>query len=150
MMRKIVIATDGSESAHEALDVGLELAVEQGAVPIVVYVAPAEDVVPYMSFAVPPPRVPHKLSDEDRAPLEAAVAAAHEKGIHPQTELLAGDPADEIVTFADSVEADLIVVGSRGHGAIASALLGSVSRGVLHESRRPVLVVRAEEAAKAA
>jgi nucleotide-binding universal stress UspA family protein len=34
------------------------------------------------------------------------------------------------------------VVGSRGHGAIANAVIGSVSRGVLHESRRPVLIVR--------
>ena len=58
------------------------------------------------------------------------------------TRLLRGDPADEIVAYADTVDADLIVVGSRGHGAVASALLGSVSRGILREARRPVLVVR--------
>jgi nucleotide-binding universal stress UspA family protein len=40
------------------------------------------------------------------------------------------------------MNADLIVVGSRGHGAITSALLGSVSRGILAESRRPVMIVR--------
>jgi nucleotide-binding universal stress UspA family protein len=56
--------------------------------------------------------------------------------------MLRGDPAGEIVAHADTIGADLIIVGSRGHGAIASALLGSVSRGVLHEARRPVLVVR--------
>jgi nucleotide-binding universal stress UspA family protein len=58
------------------------------------------------------------------------------------TKLLRGDPVDEIVAYADTVDADLIVVGSRGHGAVASALLGSVSRGILREARRPVLVVR--------
>ena len=60
--------------------------------------------------------------------------------------MLRGDPVDEIVAYADTVDADLIVVGSRGHGAVASALLGSVSRGVLREARRPVLVVRAAAA----
>jgi nucleotide-binding universal stress UspA family protein len=44
------------------------------------------------------------------------------------------------VAYADSREVDMIVVGSRGRGAIASALLGSVSRGVLRASKRPVLV----------
>jgi len=56
--------------------------------------------------------------------------------------MLRGDTVDELVAYADTIDADLIVVGSRGHGAIASAVVGSVSRGVLHEARRPVLVVR--------
>ena len=57
--------------------------------------------------------------------------------------LLRGDTVDEIVAFADSHDVDLIVVGSRGRGAISGALLGSVSRGILGESKRPVLIVRA-------
>jgi nucleotide-binding universal stress UspA family protein len=67
---------------------------------------------------------------------------AAEKGFGVQTELLTGSPVDEIVAYADTIDADLIVVGSRGHGALASAVLGSVSQGVLHEARRPVLVFR--------
>jgi nucleotide-binding universal stress UspA family protein len=56
--------------------------------------------------------------------------------------VLTGNPADEIVAYADSIDADLVVIGSRRRGALASALLGSVSREVLRESRRPVLVVK--------
>jgi len=74
--------------------------------------------------------------------LDDALALAAEAEVDARAELLRGDPVDEIVAFADSFEADLIVVGSRGHGALASALLGSVSRWILSETRRPVLVVR--------
>jgi nucleotide-binding universal stress UspA family protein len=145
-MEKILIATDGSPSAHEAVEFGLELASEHGAEPIFVHVAPGIDVLPpaALGFATPA-GVHHELDEHDRAPLEDALKVAAEKGFEAKTELLAGNPADEIVAYADSIGADLIVVGSRGHGAIASALLGSVSRGVLGEARRPVLVVRGTE-----
>jgi hypothetical protein len=55
-MKGILIATDGSESAHQALEFGLELAEEQGTMPIVVHVAPAVEILPYASFAARPRR----------------------------------------------------------------------------------------------
>jgi nucleotide-binding universal stress UspA family protein len=67
---------------------------------------------------------------------------AEEHGLSARSRLLVGDAAKKIVEYADLIDADLIVVGSRGHGAISSALLGSVSRGILHAATRPVLIVR--------
>jgi nucleotide-binding universal stress UspA family protein len=64
--------------------------------------------------------------------------------------MLHGNPATEIVEYADLLGADLIVMGSRGRGAVTSALLGSVSRGVLTRAKRPVLVVRAVHVAEPA
>jgi nucleotide-binding universal stress UspA family protein len=55
------------------------------------------------------------------------------------------DVADTIHAIAQQVDAAAIVVGSRGLGGVKSALMGSTSRKLLHESRRPVLVVRAPE-----
>jgi nucleotide-binding universal stress UspA family protein len=140
-VRKILIATDGSPSATEAVEFGLEIASEQGALPIFVHVAPELDQIPIGGFA-PVAAVPHELCELDRRPLEAAEKLAEERDLHAATKVLIGNPADEIVAYADSIDADVIVVGSRGHGTLAGAFLGSVSRGVLHEARRPVLVVR--------
>jgi nucleotide-binding universal stress UspA family protein len=140
-MKKILIATDGSPSADEAVEFGLELAVEQEADPIFVHVVPAVDVLPGGGFGVTTAHI-HDVTDADREPLEKAAKVATEHGVRARTHLLRGDPVDEIVACADTIDADLIVIGSRGHGAILNALLGSVSHGVLHEARRPVLIVR--------
>ncbi len=53
-----------------------------------------------------------------------------------------GAPADQIIRVADEVEADLIVIGGRGKGAVGAVLLGSVAYRVLHHAPCPVLVTR--------
>jgi nucleotide-binding universal stress UspA family protein len=140
-MNDILIAVDGSPSAQEAVDFGLELAADQHATATFVLVAQAVDVLPAGGFGITV-SVPHEVTEKDAAPLHAAREQAEQAGVNTHTRLLRGDPVDEIVAYADTIDADLIVVGSRGHGALASALLGSVSRGILREARRPVLVVR--------
>ena len=147
-METIVIATDGSEPAHEAVELGLELAAEQDATPVFVHVIPEIDVMPTSGLGISiPPAIVHEPTEEDREPLEDALAIAAEHGIEARAELLTGSPAAQIVAYADSVGADMIVIGSRGHGRIVTAVLGSVSRGVLAETTRPVLVVRATRSA---
>jgi len=141
-MNTILIATDGSEHAREALVFGLDLAVEQHVEPEVAHVAPAIDVLTTGGGFGVNAAMPHELTDHDVAPLDEARELAAERGVEVKTKLLRGETVDELVAYADTIDADLIIVGSRGQGKVASALLGSVSQGVLHEARRPVLVVR--------
>ena len=149
-MKRILVATDGSPSATEAVAFGVELAAEHRAELIFVHVVPKLDVVPARGFGAIGGAFPHELTEHDRTLLDEAAAVAAEHEVVSTTAMLRGDTVDEIVAYADSCDVDLIVVGSRGHGGIASALLGSVSRDILGESKRPVLIVRAAAVAEPA
>src|SRR4029450_13065213 len=136
-MKKILLDTAGSPSALRAVELGLELAEEQDAEPFFVHVAPAADVLPVAGFAMAGPvSVPHELAEADRSSLDDAVRLAEERGLEGRTRLLAGDAAKQIVAYADEIDADLIVIGSRGLGAVGGALLGRVWGRGLREAKR--------------
>src|SRR5262245_8058101 len=150
-MKRILIATDGSPAALQAVELGLELAEEHDSQVTFVHVAPAADVLPSGGFALAGPvSVPHELGEPDQEALDEALALAEQRGIPALRRLLVGSAATQIVAYADEIDADLIVVGSRGLGAVEGALLGSVSRKILRDANRPVLVVRETPARLAA
>jgi nucleotide-binding universal stress UspA family protein len=138
-MKRILIATDGSDGAWAAVEEGVELASETDA--SVTFVTVRNHVSGLFGDPLYQRHLTHQFAHA-RAALVPAEAEAERAEVAYESEILEGDPAECIVTAAQSWAADLVVVGSRGHGAVASALIGSVSRGVVTHSPAPVMVVR--------
>ena len=141
----ILVATDGSPSAHDATSFGIALAAAHDAELLFLHVVRTLDFV-VDDIEEPGYAMPHEPTEHDHAVLDEAAARAAEHGVRATTSLRLGSPADEIAAYAEACDVDLIVVGTRGHGRVASALLGSVSLGVLHKAPRPVLIVRGAHA----
>jgi nucleotide-binding universal stress UspA family protein len=141
---RILVATDGTDGAKAAVADGLRLARRLDAEVVFVAVQHA----PRPPLGVPP----YYIADPDAhhyavATIEAALAEARDHVVPARGEILAPslDPAHGILEAARRLDADLIVVGSRGRGAIAGAILGSVSRAVVRHADRPVLVAKQYE-----
>jgi nucleotide-binding universal stress UspA family protein len=146
VIERILIAADGSESGGEAIEYGLQIAEKHGAKVTFFH---AMDPIVFTEWrsnvdgqdgAVR--EFPFHLDVGEETMLADATRLARERGVESNVEIGSGDPVAEIIAHADSIDADLIVVGSRGRQEVAGSLLGSVSRGVLHDAPRPVLVVR--------
>jgi nucleotide-binding universal stress UspA family protein len=138
-MKRIVIATDGSPDATKAIHEGLGLAHELDADVTFVSVR----ATPNAMWGAPVYQAELATSTQiAREAVENAMALADEAGIDADYEILDGTPAQAITAVADTHAADVIVVGSRGRGAVTSALLGSVSKALITHSHRPVLVVK--------
>jgi nucleotide-binding universal stress UspA family protein len=137
-MKTILVATDGSEAAAEALDFAIELARDTGAQLEVLAVKPP----PIVSKGGPAPPV---FEVEEPGGAERIAAAAAEKaaaaGVRAHPHAGHGEPVDVIAAASESLDADLVVVGSRGLGAIAGALMGSVSHGLIKRAHVPIVVV---------
>ena len=74
--------------------------------------------------------------------LDDAQAVAADRGIELATELLYGDPVEQLSDFASTEGLDAIFVGHRGHSEHAERFLGSVAKGLVERSDVPVTVVR--------
>lgn len=138
---RILVATDGSEGGREAVHQAVDLARELDAELVVV----AVEHLASATYALPPYSVADTSSHEiAEAAVREAVEAARDARVPARGQVLpVGEIAGQIVDAARDVDAGLIVVGSRGHGAVLGTLLGSVSRGVVRRADRPVLVAKA-------
>jgi nucleotide-binding universal stress UspA family protein len=138
-VKRILIATDGAHGSDAAVDEGLDLASTLGAEVLFVTVRqPGSASFGFPSYAYA--ETPEE--DGSRAAADAALEEAHRAGVEAEAAILEGVPAHAIVELARERDVDLIVLGSRGRGAFAGALLGSVSRAVARDADRPVLIAK--------
>jgi nucleotide-binding universal stress UspA family protein len=137
---RIAVAFDGSDESRDALAVGAGLAQLAGAALHSYTVRQPVEQAP--AFTMPGWSVPSSYNERHRAHAEQVVAqarAALPEGTLEHAELLTGRPEDALV--GASHDADLLVCGSRGFGALRSVMLGSVSRALVNDAACPVLVI---------
>ena len=130
---RTLVAYDGSDSAKRALELAAQVFGPAGSIAIAHVVQPLGE----PDFAGSP-----EVEDPEQEELLAEARAAVARTGPPAVTLRRrGDPAAELIAAGAELDADLIVVGSRGRGAVASALLGSVSAALAGGAHSPVLVV---------
>ena len=145
MFTRIVVGTDGSETAAEAVRQAIDLAKLAGAqLSIVSAYAPVSE---------------RRVKDEQAAPRPTSSTRSarartstwsstpppptrSKEGIEVQTHPVEGDPADAILNVAEETNADLIVVGNKGMTGARRFLLGSVPNNVSHHAPCSVIIVR--------
>lgn len=137
----IVCAVAGLEQAEHPVTVARELAERLRDELVLVHVAiPSPPIWDGGLHAGPyPPVEPSHLAAAADSVLDSVVEQLNLEEVTRRT--LVGDPATAVVSVADELDADLIVVGSSRHGPFVSALLGSVSRAIADATERPVVVV---------
>jgi nucleotide-binding universal stress UspA family protein len=142
--RTILVALDFSEHAGAAVDRAIALAREAKAT---VHLLHAYE-VPYSAMPIYDVQVPQVMLDSVRdasarriEKVRAQVAAA---GLECETHLVASPPTSGIIDTARSVNADLIVMGTRGNSGFQHALLGSVAERTIRLAPCPVLTVKSD------
>jgi nucleotide-binding universal stress UspA family protein len=137
---KIVVGVDGSENGQRALRWAMDEAALRGSVLVLVHSVE-------MGLSVAEPYgggyVLQQLQESGRLALDEATALVAARGIEVERRLETGSIAYSLIDA--SKDAELLVVGSRGHGGFTGLLLGSVSAACVHHAHCPVVVVRPAE-----
>lgn len=145
MFRSIVVGTDGSQTAGEAVRQATELASSVGAS---IDLVSAYEPVSTARLREEQTQVPKDMEwlvnprEDVEATLKDAVDSIREAGVEVQTFAREGDPADAILDVAEERKADLIVVGNRGMTGAKRFLLGSVPNKVSHHAPCSVMIIR--------
>lgn len=140
---KLVLGYDGSESSKKALKKAIEITKHLNTeLHIVGVIRPFE----FAAIDYIPPEEIEKYEKEEISKeekyLKEAMEEAKKEGIIALAKVLEGEPAEEIMDYADSISADLIVVGHRGVGGFKRLLLGSTASNLIKYANQSVLVVK--------
>jgi nucleotide-binding universal stress UspA family protein len=142
-MKRILVGVDGSKESRDAASVAAEIA----------HATSSELSIAYAVATVPLPTAAPELvahanewvdteKEAAKIVLKEIAAAVAQPGLAIETIVQDGPPATALAELARTGDADLVVVGHRGRGAIARVLLGSVANRLVQISPTPVLVVR--------
>ena len=145
MFTRIVVGTDGSDTAAEAVRQAVELAKLSGAqLEMVSAYEPVSKRQVEREALDAPVDVQHEIGPREdvNLVLDAAAAAARNEGVEVQTHPVEGEPGEAILDVAEKTDADLIVVGNKGMTGARRFLLGSVPNNVSHHAPCSVLIIR--------
>ncbi|ERG94509.1 universal stress protein [Haloquadratum walsbyi] len=143
MYDHILVPTDGSECADEAVTHAFNLATQHDAEVHVLSVVDARD-ISHGAPAVSPAQIESTLRENAHDMTDAVEDRGADTGVNVTPAVEAGIPDDAIVTYAEEHDVDLIVMGTHGRTGLERYLLGSVTERTVRRSSVPVLTVRTD------
>jgi len=145
MLKKVLLAYDGSENAKRAMEMAIDIASHYAAKLIIVEVVDIHSISYVLSPHGPSIDIDRVIGDlraKASGDIKQCIKIAEENDLEADGDVLEGDPATEILRRSGELKADLIVTGSRGLSLWKRLLMGSVSHRIVSESKAATLVVR--------
>ena len=145
LFKRIVVGTDGSDTATEAVRQAIELAkMSEAKLDLVAAFEPVPKTRLREEGGELPGDVQYAVGPREdvNVTLDTAVGKAKQGGVEAESYPREGDPADAILDVAEEINADLIVVGNKGMKGASRFLLGSVPNKVSHHAPCGVYIVR--------
>lgn len=139
MYKNIVVAYDGSDHAKKGFEVALELSKMFGSSIHLVSVVHIPD------FVETKDELNGMLNDARQyyeKLQQQAVERAKSEGVEVNTAIVPGHPANGVVSFAESIKADLIIVGQRGRSGVARYIVGNVTENIVRHAHCSVMVIK--------
>jgi len=143
MMRKYLLATDGSEGSRRAAYFLLDLVRDAGAFEItVIQVVNIKKEIYNYPLLTNIPEIENFVQEQAREIIDETAGIFENEGVQVNKLVLEGDPGHEIAEYARQANVNQIIMGSRGLGNIKGLVLGSVSQKVIHLATNPITLVK--------
>lgn len=148
MIKRVMIATDGSDTSKKAAVIGIDIARRANGTVTAVYVMDISRLSHLPGYATLPglkEKILALIQDEGRQAIEFVQDRALVMGVPCNKIIAQGNPGEELLKAAREQEADLLVMGKIGRTAVEKFLLGSVAEKVVLQSTIPVLLIKGDE-----